>query len=105
MGRKPKRTKVPKNLKPVVVWIQRKSDIQHGYLSRLIRLLRMSRDQPEDLNDERIWLVNRSIFACVLECIENGAKGEAYEALRRYRVNFRFSARKKRRPQQTTLPR
>ncbi len=95
MGRKPKRTKAPKDLKSVTVWIQRKSDIQQGYLSRLIRLLRMSREQQGDWSEEVVWLVKRSAFACVLECIDNDIKDEAFEALRRYRINFRFSSKKR----------
>ena|SRR3990172_386057 len=105
MSSKFKRTKSPKDLKAVTVWIQRKSDIQYGYLTRLIRLLRMSREQQVDWDEDVVWLVNRFIFACLLECIDNGVKDEAFEGLRRWRINFRFSARKtKKRNLQATPP-
>ena len=89
-----KRTKRPRDLQPVTVWVQMRSDIQQGYLSRLIQLLRMHREYQEFLTEGEVWLINRSIYACILECIENGAKDEAYEALRRYRINFRFFSKK-----------
>ena len=89
-----KRTKRPRDLQPVTVWVQMRSDIQQGYLSRLIQLLRMHREYQEFLTEGEVWLINRSIYAYILECIDNGVKDEAYEALRRYRINFRFFSKK-----------
>ena len=50
--------------------------LREGYLSRLRRLLRLRRDHFEELNDQGLRLLDRSIFAAYCDCLDIG-EGEA----------------------------
>lgn len=50
--------------------------LREGYISRLRRLLRLRRDHFEELNDQGLRLLDRSIFAAYCDCLDIG-EGEA----------------------------
>ena len=50
--------------------------LREGYLNRLRRLLRLRRDHFEELNDQGLRLLDRSIFAAYCDCLDIG-EGEA----------------------------
>ena len=54
--------------------------LRDGYLNRLRRLLRLRRDHFEELNDQGLRLLDRSIFAAYCDCIDIG-QGEAARAV------------------------
>jgi hypothetical protein len=58
------------------------SDLQLTYLRRLRRLLRLRLHHQEELNDEGLWLLDRSIFATYRDCLDSGASFAADEILR-----------------------
>jgi hypothetical protein len=58
------------------------SDLQQAYLRRLRRLLRLRTHHQEELNDDGLWLLDRSIFATYRDCLESGAALTADEILR-----------------------
>ena len=58
------------------------SDLQALYLQRLRRLIRLRRHHREDLNDDGLWLLDRSIFATYRNCIHVGAGFAAHDILR-----------------------
>jgi hypothetical protein len=48
------------------------SSLQNAYLRRLRRLLRLRTDHHEDLNDQGLWLLDRSIFTSYRDCVDLG---------------------------------
>jgi hypothetical protein len=54
--------------------------LREGYLARLRRLLRLRRDHFEELNDQGLRLLDRSIFAAYCDCLDIG-EGEAARAV------------------------
>jgi hypothetical protein len=56
------------------------SQLREGYLSRLRRLLRLRRDHFEELNDQGLRLLDRSIFAAYCDCLDIG-EGDAAKAV------------------------
>ena len=54
--------------------------LRDGYLNRLRRLLRLRRDHFEELNDQGLRLLDRSIFAAYCDCIDIG-QGDAARAV------------------------
>jgi len=48
------------------------SALQNAYLRRLRRLLRLRTDHHEDLNDQGLWLLDRSIFTSYRDCVDLG---------------------------------
>jgi len=54
--------------------------LRDGYLNRLRRLLRLRRDHFEELNEQGLRLLDRSIFAAYCDCIDIG-QGEAAKAV------------------------
>jgi hypothetical protein len=56
------------------------TQLREGYLSRLRRLLRLRRDHFEELNDQGLRLLDRSIFAAYCDCLDIG-EGEAARAV------------------------
>ena len=50
----------------------RPEQLREGYLSRLRRLLRLRRDHFEELNEQGLKLLDRSIFAAYCDCIDIG---------------------------------
>lgn len=57
--------------------------LQNAYLGRLRRLLRLRSDHHEDLNDQGLWLLDRSIFTTYCDCVELGAGFVAQGMVRR----------------------
>jgi hypothetical protein len=55
-------------------------DLRDGYLNRLRRLLRLRRDHFDELNEQGLRLLDRSIFAAYCDCIDIG-QGEAAKAV------------------------
>ena len=54
--------------------------LRDGYLNRLRRLLRLRRDHFDELNEQGLRLLDRSIFASYCDCIDIG-QGEAAKAV------------------------
>jgi hypothetical protein len=59
------------------------SSLQNAYLGRLRRLLRLRTDHHEDLNDQGLWLLDRSIFTTYRDCVELGMGFVAQGIIRR----------------------
>jgi hypothetical protein len=59
------------------------SGLQNAYLGRLRRLLRLRSDHHEDLNDQGLWLLDRSIFTTYRDCVELGVGFVAQGVIRR----------------------
>jgi hypothetical protein len=57
--------------------------LQNACLGRLRRLLRLRSDHHEDLNDQGLWLLDRSIFTTYCDCVELGAGFVAQGMVRR----------------------
>ncbi len=58
----------------------RPDQLRDGYLGRLRRLLRLRRDHYDELNEQGLRLLDRSIFAAYCDCIDIG-QGEAARAV------------------------
>jgi hypothetical protein len=54
--------------------------LREGYLQRLRRLLRLRRDHFDELNEQGLRLLDRSIFAAYCDCIDIG-QGDAARAI------------------------
>ena len=54
--------------------------LRDGYLSRLRRLLRLRRDHVDELNEQGLRLLDRSIFAAYVDCIDIN-QGDAARAV------------------------
>ena len=59
------------------------SALQNAYLGRLRRLLRLRTDHHEDLNEQGLWLLDRSIFTTYRDCVELGVGFVAQGIIRR----------------------
>ena len=59
------------------------SALQNAYLGRLRRLLRLRTDHHEDLNEQGLWLLDRSIFTTYRDCVELGVGFVAQGIVRR----------------------
>ena len=59
------------------------SALQSAYLKRLRRLLRLRTDHHEDLNEQGLWLLDRSIFTTYRDCLELGMGFVAQGIIRR----------------------
>jgi hypothetical protein len=59
------------------------SALQNAYLGRLRRLLRLRTDHHEDLNEQGLWLLDRSIFTTYRDCAELGVGFVAQGIVRR----------------------
>jgi hypothetical protein len=59
------------------------SALQNAYLGRLRRLLRLRTDHHEDLNEQGLWLLDRSIFTTYRDCVELGMGFVAQGVIRR----------------------
>jgi len=57
--------------------------LQEAYLGRLRRLLNLRSSHREDLNDQGLWLLDRSIFTTYCDCVELGAGFVAQNIVRR----------------------
>jgi hypothetical protein len=59
------------------------SALQNAYLGRLRRLLRLRTDHHEDLNEQGLWLLDRSIFTSYRDCVDLGVGFVAQGIIRR----------------------
>ncbi len=60
-------------------------DLKGHYLGRLERLLRLRRDFEEHLNNLGVELRDRSIYATLRDCMENGAGRRAQSLMKMMR--------------------
>lgn len=70
----------------------RPEQLREGYLSRLRRLLRLRRDHFEELNEQGLRLLDRSIFAAYCDCIDIGQGEAAKGVLKDVRLTLSLSA-------------
>jgi hypothetical protein len=62
--------------------------LRDGYLQRLRRLLRLRRDHFDELNDQGLRLLDRSIFAAYCDCIDIGQGDAAKSVLKDVRLTL-----------------
>ncbi len=65
--------------------------LRDGYLARLRRLLRLRRDHFDELNDQGLRLLDRSIFAAYCDCIDIGQGDAARAVLKDVRLTVPLS--------------
>lgn len=65
--------------------------LRDGYLARLRRLLRLRRDHFDELNDQGLRLLDRSIFAAYCDCIDIGQGDAARDVLKDVRLTVPLS--------------
>jgi len=71
------------------------SQLRDGYLNRLRRLLRLRRDHLDELNDQGLRLLDRSIFAAYCDCIDIGEGDAARAILKDVRLTVPMSRAKR----------
>ena len=69
--------------------------LRDGYLNRLRRLLRLRRDHFEELNDQGLRLLDRSIFAAYCDCIDIGEGESAKSILKDVRLTVPMAGAKR----------
>jgi hypothetical protein len=69
--------------------------LRDGYLSRLRRLLRLRRDHFEELNEQGLRLLDRSIFAAYCDCLDIGQGDAAKAVLKDVRLTLSLSRAKR----------
>jgi hypothetical protein len=69
--------------------------LRDGYLTRLRRLLRLRRDHYDELNDQGLRLLDRSIFAAYCDCIDIGQGDAAKDVLKDVRLTVSLSRAKR----------
>ena len=74
----------------------RPDQLRDGYLSRLRRLLRLRRDHFDELNEQGLRLLDRSIFAAYCDCIDIGQGEAAKNVLKDVRLTLSLSGAGKR---------
>jgi hypothetical protein len=74
----------------------RPEQLREGYLSRLRRLLRLRRDHFEELNEQGLKLLDRSIFAAYCDCIDIGQGDAARQVLKDVRLTLALPKERKR---------
>jgi hypothetical protein len=74
----------------------RPDQLRDGYLSRLRRLLRLRRDHFEELNEQGLRLLDRSIFAAYCDCLDIGQGAAAKSVLKDVRLTLSLSGTGKR---------
>jgi hypothetical protein len=65
--------------------------LRDGYLNRLRRLLRLRRDHFDELNEQGLRLLDRSIFAAYCDCIDIGQADAARDVLKDVRLTLSLS--------------
>ena len=65
--------------------------LRDGYLQRLRRLLRLRRDHFDELNEQGLRLLDRSIFAAYCDCIDIGQSDAAKAVLKDVRLTLTLS--------------
>ncbi|MDP9237737.1 MAG: hypothetical protein M3P30_10175 [Chloroflexota bacterium] len=74
----------------------RPDQLRDGYLSRLRRLLRLRRDHFDELNEQGLRLLDRSIFAAYCDCLDIGQGEAAKGVLKDVRLTLSLSGAGKR---------
>jgi hypothetical protein len=67
--------------------------LRDGYLSRLRRLLRLRRDHFDELNEQGLRLLDRSIFAAYCDCLDIGQGDAAKTVLKDVRLTLSLPAK------------
>jgi hypothetical protein len=67
--------------------------LREGYLQRLRRLLRLRRDHFEELNEQGLRLLDRSIFAAYCDCLDIGQGDAARSVLKDVRLTVPMTRR------------
>ena len=70
--------------------------LRDGYLNRLRRLLRLRRDHFEELNEQGLRLLDRSIFAAYVDCIDINQGDAAKAVLKDVRLTLSLTRASKR---------
>ncbi len=70
--------------------------LRDGYLNRLRRLLRLRRDHFEELNEQGLRLLDRSIFAAYCDCLDIGQGDAAKSVLKDVRLTLSLTRASKR---------
>ncbi|HZP57046.1 MAG TPA: hypothetical protein VFC53_05775 [Dehalococcoidia bacterium] len=73
----------------------RPEELRDGYLNRLRRLLRLRRDHFDELNEQGLRLLDRSIFAAYCDCLDIGQGEAARAVLKDVRLTLSLSNRKR----------
>jgi hypothetical protein len=68
--------------------------LRDGYLSRLRRLLRLRRDHFDELNEQGLRLLDRSIFAAYCDCLDIGQGDAAKGILKDVRLTLSLPSKK-----------
>ena len=71
------------------------TQLRDGYLNRLRRLLRLRRDHFEELNDQGLRLLDRSIFAAYCDCLDIGEGDAARGILKDVRLTVPMARAKR----------
>jgi hypothetical protein len=66
--------------------------LRDGYLNRLRRLLRLRRDHFDELNEQGLRLLDRSIFAAYCDCIDIGQSEAAKAVLKDVRLTLSLTS-------------
>jgi hypothetical protein len=74
----------------------RPDQLRDGYLSRLRRLLRLRRDHFDELNEQGLRLLDRSILAAKSDCNDIGQGEAAKNVLKDVRLTLSLSGAGKR---------
>lgn len=69
--------------------------LREGYLTRLRRLLRLRRDHFDELNEQGLRLLDRSIFAAYCDCIDIGQGDAAKGVLKDVRLTVSLTRAKR----------
>ena len=69
----------------------RPEQLRDGYLNRLRRLLRLRRDHFDELNEQGLRLLDRSIFASYCDCIDIGQGEAARSVMKNVRLTLSLS--------------
>lgn len=90
---RPRNKRPVKDLRSTVEEIaqSRPDQLRDGYLNRLRRLLRLRRDNFEDLNEQGLRLLDRSIFAAYCDCLDIGQGDAAKSILKNVRLTLSLS--------------
>ena len=70
--------------------------LKDGYLNRLRRLLRLRRDHYDELNEQGLRLLDRSIFAAYCDCLDIGEGDAARTVLKDVRLTVPMARAAKR---------
>ncbi len=60
------------------------SCLRKAYLGRLRRLLQLRSDHHDDLNEQGLWLLDRSVYTTYCDCVDLGVAFIAQDIIRRH---------------------